>query len=76
MDAEGNYIILRETGYAIYEREYNHLWQIGQKSYYGADGKRINYWKKKAAIIEYTYDDWGYFDIRTYYDANNHNIEV
>ncbi|MCM1233895.1 MAG: hypothetical protein NC489_27635 [Ruminococcus flavefaciens] len=75
-DAEGNYIVPEDIGYAIYEREYNDWWQVSKESYRGEDEELINYWRKKVAEIEYTYDDWGNIDTRTYYDSNKQKIEI
>ncbi len=68
LDAEGNYIVPKGVGYAVYECEYDDLWQVSWKSYYDAEEELTNYVDNIAAMIEYTYDDWGYIEERIYYD--------
>lgn len=70
LDAEGGYMIPKGIGYAAYEWEYNDMWQISRELYYGEDGELMNYVENRAAIVEYTYNAWGYVTERKYYDKN------
>lgn len=67
LDAEGNYMVPKGIGYAVYEREYNDQWLVEREAYYDAEGNLINR-DNGAAVIEYTYDKWGYIEDRIYYD--------
>lgn len=73
-DADGNLIVPKTVGYAMYMREYNDMNQVVRELYYNAEENLINYVNGEAAIVEYTYDASGNVEEWTYYDKDNNPL--
>lgn len=74
-DEEGDYIEPEGIGYAVYEREYNDMWQTDKESYYDRNEDLLNYVDGRAAVVEYTYDPRGNVTERIYYNSELELLE-